>query len=121
MKLFLNIGWTLPENLPSPQLMDRLPKHCRSNLVIARGGTYETFFITKRPGCGGFYDIKVRRGWPCIGYLIGWHVTKFVIPILGGLSLHLNHLIASRAANYDWPFGTLPFGLFGSNLNTRDL
>ena len=23
--------------------------------------------------------------------------------------------------NYDWPFGTLPFGLFGSNLDTRDL
>ena len=40
---------------------------------------------------------------------------------LGGLSLHLNHLIESRVANYDWPFGTLPFGLFGSNLDTRDL
>ena len=40
---------------------------------------------------------------------------------LDGLSLHLNHLIASRTANYDWPFGTLPFGLFGSNLDTRDL
>ena len=23
--------------------------------------------------------------------------------------------------NYDWPFWTLPFGLFGSNLDTRDL
>ena len=40
---------------------------------------------------------------------------------LGGLSLHLNHLVASRVANYDWPFGTLPFGVFGSNLDTRDL
>ena len=40
---------------------------------------------------------------------------------LGGLSLHLNHLIASCAANYDWSFETLPFGLFGSNLDTRDL
>ena len=40
---------------------------------------------------------------------------------LGGLSLHLNHLIASRVANYDWPFGTLPFRLFGSNLDIRDL
>ena len=40
---------------------------------------------------------------------------------LGGLSLHLNHLIASHAANYDWPFGILPFGLFWSNLDTRDL
>ena len=39
----------------------------------------------------------------------------------GGLSLHLNHLIASCMTNYDWPFGTLPFGLFGSNLDTRDL
>ena len=43
------------------------------------------------------------------------------IELLGGLSLHLNHLIASRTANYNWPFGTLPFGLFGSNLDTRDL
>ena len=40
---------------------------------------------------------------------------------LGGLSLHLNHLIGSRVRNYDWPFGTLPFGLFGSNLDTMDL
>ena len=40
------------------------------------------------------------------------------LEFLGGLSLHLNHLIASRTANYDWPFGTLPFGLFGSNLDT---
>ena len=37
---------------------------------------------------------------------------------LDGLSLHLNHLIASRAANYDWPFGTLPFGLFIWSQNT---
>ena len=41
--------------------------------------------------------------------------------LLGGLILHLNYLIASCPANYDWPFGTLPFGLFGSNLDTRDL
>ena len=40
---------------------------------------------------------------------------------LGGLSLHLNHLIASCVRNFDWPFGTLPFGLFGSNLDTMDL
>ena len=43
------------------------------------------------------------------------------IQLLGGLSLHLNHLIGSHMTNYDWPFGTLPFGLFGSNLDTRDL
>ena len=43
------------------------------------------------------------------------------IELLGGLSLHLNHLIESRMTNYDWPFGTPPFGLFCSNLDTKDL
>ena len=33
----------------------------------------------------------------------------------------LNHLIASHAANYNWPFGTLPVGLFWSNLDMKDL
>ena len=62
------------------------------------------------------------------GRLVAWVVAANAIldaapspEFLGGLSLHLNHLIASRTANYDWPFGTLPFGLFGSNLDTRDL
>ena len=48
-------------------------------------------------------------------------VVTLCSKLLGGLSLHLNHLIASRMTNYDWPFGTLPFRLFGSNLDTRDL
>ena len=43
---------------------------------------------------------------------LGMHQVGYFRPFLGGLSLHLNHLIASRMANYDWPFGTLPFGLF---------
>ena len=50
-----------------------------------------------------------------------YHLVEFASLFLGGLSLYLNHLIASRTANYDWPFGTLPFGLFCSNLDTRDL
>ena len=57
------------------------------------------------------------------GLFVGvWKENKHGDPqFLGGLSLHLNHLIASRMTNYDWPFGTLPFGLFWSNLDTRDL
>ena len=39
-------------------------------------------------------------------------IFKQFIGFLGGLSLHLNHLIGSRVRNYDWQFGTLPFGLF---------
>ena len=49
----------------------------------------------------------------------GINLELIKIFLLGGL--HLNHLIASHAANYDWPFGTLPFGLFCSNLDKRDL
>ena len=41
--------------------------------------------------------------------------------VLGGLSLHLNHLIGSCITNYDWPFGTFSFRLFWSDLDTKDL
>ena len=40
---------------------------------------------------------------------------------LGGLSLHLNHLIASRMGICYWQFGTLPIGIFLSNLDSRQL
>ena len=40
---------------------------------------------------------------------------------LGGLSLHLNHLIAWRAGISFWQFGTLPIGIFLSNLDSRHL
>ena len=62
-----------------------------------------------------------RSGWYASYWIAFLEIIRILINFLGGLSLHLNHLIASRAANYDWPFGTLPFGLFGSNLDTRDL
>ena len=58
-----------------------------------------------------FFDILLKPPQPFTGlfYLL-----------LGGLSLHLNHLIGSRVTNYDGQFGTLPFGLFWSNLDTID-
>ena len=40
---------------------------------------------------------------------------------LGGLSLHLNHLIASRLGICYRQFGTLPIGIFLSNLDSRQL
>ena len=48
---------------------------------------------------------------------------KFLInfQFLGGLSLHLNHLIASRMGICYWQFGTLPIGIFLSNLASRQL
>ena len=41
--------------------------------------------------------------------------------LLGGLSLHLNHLIAERVSAPYWQFGTLPIGIFLSNLDSRQL
>ena len=53
-----------------------------------------------RPKNGKFFDfLKLFKIF---------HLFNFI----GGLSIHLNHLIASWMTNYDWPFGTLPFGLF---------
>ena len=40
---------------------------------------------------------------------------------LGGLSLHLNHLIAERVSVPYWQFGTLPIGIFLSNLDSGQL
>ena len=40
---------------------------------------------------------------------------------LGGLSLHLNHLIAERVSTPYRQFGTLPIGIFLSNLDSGQL
>ena len=40
---------------------------------------------------------------------------------LGGLSLHLNHLIAERVSAHYWQFGTLSIGIFLSNLVSGQL
>ena len=45
---------------------------------------------------------------------------KFLV-LLGGLSLHLNHLIAERMSAPYWQFGTLPIGIFLSNLDSGQL
>ena len=47
----------------------------------------------------------------------GAHVCDF----LGGLSLHLNHLIAERMSAPYLQFGTLPIGIFLSNLVSGQL
>ena len=50
-------------------------------------------------------------------------VNKFgqIYFYLGGLSLHLNHLIASRMGICYRQFGTLPIGILLSNLDSRQL
>ena len=43
------------------------------------------------------------------------------ISFLGGLSLHLNHLILWQLGISFWQFGTLPIPIFLSNLDSRQL
>ena len=44
-----------------------------------------------------------------------------ILSFLGGSSLHLNHLIMERVSAPHWQFGTLPIGIFLSNLVSRQL
>ena len=61
------------------------------------------------------------KGWiECQGH-IKVMVISSDIQFLGGLSLYLNHLIASRMGICYWQFGTLPIGIFLSNLHSRQL
>ena len=48
-------------------------------------------------------------------------LVYFVETFLGGLSLHLNHLIASRTGISFRQFGTLSIGIFLLNLDSRHL
>ena len=96
---------------------------CMSVTSIVGGEFFLALTATKLEFWMFFFHMNVHPKL-CEDCLVtnGTHNSfHFLYSFLGGLSLHLNHLIASRTANYDWPFGTLPFGLFGSNLDTRDL
>ena len=48
-------------------------------------------------------------------------VSNIFTVFLGGLSLHLNHLIAERMSTHYGQFGTLPIGIFLSNLVSGQL
>ena len=55
---------------------------------------------------------------------LAWEVCSssgLCFHFLGGLSLHLNHLIAERVSAPYWQFGTLPIGIFLSNLVSGQL
>ena len=51
----------------------------------------------------------------------GHHVVITLIEFLGGLSLHLNHLIVECMSAPYRQFGTLPIGIFLSNLDSGQL
>ena len=78
---------------------------------------------TSQPGLG--YSMARTGVPPVTGHAAGGtpravsHRSTFLF--LGGLSLHLNHLIAERVSAHYWQFGTLPIGIFLSNLDSGQL
>ena len=63
--------------------------------------------------------VTVRYYLSCNKYFLQANVKSLLF--LGGLSLHLNHLIAERVSAPYWQFGTLPIGIFLSNLDSGQL
>ena len=65
----------------------------------------------------------IRNFDPQIGMKVLIYLTqnKKNSEFLGGLSLHLNHLIAERVSAPYRQFGTLPIGIFLSNLDSGQL
>ena len=58
----------------------------------------------------------------CVLHSLPWAEGILVfLWFLGGLSLHLNHLIAECMSAHYWQFGTLPIGIFLSNLVSGQL
>ena len=74
----------------------------------------------------GHIKVKVKYLHP-FKFYVACTLCKWVVCIrlkcflLGGLSLHLGHLLASHVTNYDWPFTSLPFGLFCQICTQRTL
>ena len=63
-----------------------------------------------------FKDVYISQGENC--KLLDIDREKF-LSFLGGLSLHLNHLIASRLGICYRQFATLPFGIFLSKFGLK--
>ena len=61
------------------------------------------------------------RTFKCWESIFSVFVSFVSFEFLGGLSLHLNHLIAERVSAPYRQFGTLPIGIFLSNLDSGQL
>ena len=68
-----------------------------------------------------FNDMLQELNMSYSDYILAVRSTLVRAQFLGGLSLHLNHLIAERMSAPYWQFGTLPIGIFLSNLVSRQL
>ena len=69
--------------------------------------------------------VKKQTLWHYIycNFIFGGSLVTLVVGFgfVGGLSSHLNHLIPYPLGILNWQFGTLPIGMFLSNLDRRHL
>ena len=69
--------------------------------------------------CWHLFDI-LTSFWYFDLFLTFWHLFDILTSFLGGLSLHLNLILWRLGISFQ-QFGTLPIGLFLSNLDSRQL
>ena len=90
---------------------------------------YQFFFGSLiRASTGSFANVSAGTSplYIKVGQISGlWKNGSWVLVdacmFLGGLSLHLNHLIAEQVSAPYWQFGTLPIGIFLSKLVSGQL
>ena len=82
---------------------------------------YVHFFFSKPPPQSRCLTIwHLTSFWQLDAFNLN-HLSPHRAIFLGGVSLHLNHLIASHMGICYRQFGTLPIGIFLSNLDSRQL
>ena len=95
--------------------------------VSCLGWEVNTHVSGQSNDCLRVYNVKMKKillgqkwgTFPCMYGLQGPSINRF--EFLGGLSSHLNHLVGSRMRISYRSFGTLPIGIFFSNLGSRQL
>ena len=75
------------------------------SLIRARTGSFANV-------CAGTSPLYIKIGQISELSKNGSWVLVDARRFLGGLSLHLNHLIGQRVSAPYWQFGTLPIGIF---------
>ena len=88
-------------------------------IMRTMGDTTPSPILIRANQCHWSWDFKIKINGRFDNYFGIFY--RHYLQFLGGLSLHLNHLIQSRAEISYWLFGTLPIGLLLSNFSQDSL
>ena len=108
--------------LTNCHLFDILTSFNLNHLSPSQGYFFVLIFLWNGESYSPIWSIANSVGNNVSPLFFGFtSVIPITIGFLGGLSLHLNHLIQSRMEIPYRLFGTLPIGLLLSNLDSREL